>query len=116
VLAVWLQRAGFDRILAAAVPSSFDPDRYADRAAWSRAVRTSNVRVQWDPDNDPHGRPVERRAIQLGLRADILAHSARDWIAETRDITPEVRAMRDELTRGLAALHTPRETVYPVRI
>src|SRR5262245_21550643 len=49
VLAVWLQRAGFDRILAAAVPSSFDADRYADRAAWSRAVKGSSVRVQWDP-------------------------------------------------------------------
>jgi uncharacterized protein DUF4291 len=115
VLAVWLQRAGFDHILAAAVPSSFDPARYADRAAWSRAVKTSSVRVQWDPDHDPHGKPVERRAIQLGLRGDMLAHYARDWIAEIRDITPAVRTMRDDLTRGgLAALHTPRETVYPV--
>lgn len=114
VLAVWLQRAAFDRILGSAVPSSFERGRYADRAAWSRVVKTSSVRSQWDPDHDPHGKPVERRAIQLGLRGDVLAHYARDWIAEIRDITLEVRAMRDELTRGgLAALHTPRETVYP---
>src|SRR5215475_11989090 len=40
VLAVWLQRAAFDRILAAAVPSTYDRNAYPDRAAWSRAVRT----------------------------------------------------------------------------
>src|SRR5262252_3430645 len=45
VLAVWLQRAAFDRILDAAVPSSYDRDAYADRAAWSRAVKTSSVRL-----------------------------------------------------------------------
>jgi hypothetical protein len=115
VLAVWLQRAAFDQILGAAVPSSFDRERYADQAAWSRAVKTSSVRVQWDPDHDPQGHPVERRAIQLGLRGEVLARYAHDWIVEIRDITPEVRAMRDALTRGgNAALHTPRETVYPV--
>ena len=34
---------------------------------------------------------------------------------QIQDITAQVRAMRDALTRGgNAALHTPRETVYPV--
>lgn len=115
VLAVWLQRAAFDRILAAAVPSTHDRDAYPDRAAWSHAVKTSDVRVQWDPDHHPSGAPVERRAIQLGLRGGMLAGYARDWIVEIQDITPQVHAMRAALTSGgLAALTTPREAVYPV--
>jgi hypothetical protein len=114
VLAVWLQRAAFDRILAGAVPSTYHPDAYPDRAAWSRAVKTSEVRVQWDPDHDPHGAPVERRAIQLGLRGGMLAGYARDWIVEIQDITPQVHAMRAALTSGgLPALSTPCEAVYP---
>jgi Domain of unknown function (DUF4291) len=115
VLAVWLQRAAFDQILAAAVPSSFDRDRYADRAAWSEAVKTSDVRVQWDPDHDPYGAPVERRAIQLGLRGDMIARYARDWIVEIQDISTQVHAMHAALKQGgLDALVSPRETVYPV--
>lgn len=115
VLAVWLQRTAFERILAAAVPSSFDPERYEARAAWSRAVKTSEVRVQWDPDHDPYGAPVGRRAIQLGLRGAALAGYARDWIVEIQDISPRVHAMHEALARGgLAALISPREAVYPV--
>ncbi len=71
VLAVWLRRAGFDHILEAAVPSSHDPHRHADRAAWQAAVASSEVRLQWDPDHGPSGAPVERRAVQLGLRGPV---------------------------------------------
>jgi hypothetical protein len=114
VLAVWLQRAAFERILAAAVPSTYHPDAYPDRAAWSRAVKASEVRMQWDPDHHPSGSPVERRAIQLGLRGGMLAGYACDWIVEIQDITPQVQALRAALTSGgLAALATPHEAVFP---
>src|SRR4051812_31774232 len=114
VLAIWLARAAFDQILAAAVPSSFDREAYADRAAWAAAVARSDVRSQWDPDHDPHGRPVERRAIQLGLRGDVLAQYARAWIREIQDISSTVAAQRARLaTGGVEALETPSERVYP---
>jgi hypothetical protein len=113
VLAVWLARAAFDQILAAAVPSSFD-DRYPDRAAWQQAVQQSDVRLQWDPDHDPYGRPLERRAIQLGLRRDALAGYAGPWIRKLEDITEYVRDQKARLDRGgLVDLETPAEDVYP---
>lgn len=114
VLAVWLARAAFDDILAQAVPSSYERGRYADRAAWSTDVRRSDVRLQWDPDHDPHGRPVARRAVQLGLRGAVLARYAKEWVRRIEDITPIVHAQRARLAQGgLAALETPRERVYP---
>jgi len=114
VLAVWIDRAGLDEILGLAVPSSFDKRRYADRAAWSAAVQGSEVRLQWDPDHDPYGKPVDRRAIQLGLRGSILASYARPWIRRVEDITPYVRDQRARLQRGgVAALETPSERPYP---
>jgi hypothetical protein len=114
VLAVWLDRAGFDAILAAAVPSSYDDQRYVDRATWSAAVASSEVRLQWDPDHDPHGRPVTRRAVQLGLRGDVLARYARPWIHRVEDITPYVRDQHARLKRdGVAALEAPIEHPYP---
>lgn len=114
VLAVWLARAAFDEILSLAVPSSYRDGEYADRAAWQRDVARSDVRLQWDPDHDPHGRPTTRRAVQLGLRGAVLARYAKEWIRRIEDISGFVREQRARLTTGgLAALETPAERVYP---
>lgn len=111
VLAVWIRRAAFDEILAAAVPSSWDRDRYPTKEAWQEAVASSDVRLQWDPDHGPSGAPLERRAIQLGLRGPVLAKYAREWIVHLEDVTPFVREQRE--LRGGDQLVTPREDVYP---
>ena len=115
VLAIWLARSAFDEILAQAGPSSFDSTRYKDHEAWQAAVASSEVRLQWDPDHDPHGKPVERRAVQLGLRGGVLVRYAREWILRIEDITPFVREQHEALKRsGTAALTMPIERVYPV--
>ena len=113
VLAVSLTRAAFDEILAAAVHSTFDPAVYPSREAWQAAVKSSEVRLQWDPDHGPRGGKLERRAIQLGLRGATLARYARDWILEIEDVSDFVRAQRDN-TGDKQALETPVEHVYPV--
>src|SRR3569832_1631881 len=80
VLAVWLAREAFDQILSLAVPSSYWDHRYPDRAAWEADIARSDVRLQWDPDHDPHGNPVTRRAVQLGLRGAVLASFVLLWV------------------------------------
>src|SRR5690348_6428179 len=50
VLAVEITRAGFERALADACLSHFDPDLYPDRRAWQERLTVSPVRVQWDPE------------------------------------------------------------------
>lgn len=116
ILAVWLRRAAFDDILQQAVPSSFVPAVYPDEGAWKCAVRHSAVRLQWDPDHTPVGGAAERRAIQLGLRGEVLAHYARDWIIDIEDISDFVAEQRPlAQAREYARLVTPREAVYPVR-
>jgi hypothetical protein len=111
VLAVRLKRAAFDDILSRAVHSSHVPEIYGSREAWSAAVAGSDVRLQWDPDHGPKGQPLERRAIQLGLRGPTLAKYAREWLLGVEDVTPFVK---EQAGRG-ADLLTPREEPYPVR-
>jgi hypothetical protein len=114
-LAIWLQRTAFDDILRQAVPSSFAPAVYADEAAWKRAVAQSSVRLQWDPDHAPDGSALERRAIQLGLRGDMLTQYARAWIVDIEDISDFVAEQRPRAQLGdHARLMTPREKVYPI--
>ena len=66
VLAVRITREGFDKILSKAVSSD------ADKGL--RMRMRGKVRLQWDPDHDPSGAPQKRRAIQLGLRAEVSGH------------------------------------------
>ena len=114
-LAVRIRRAAFDVILAGAVHSSFDPAVYGTHADWQRRVAESDVRLQWDPDHDPAGRPLERRAIQLGMRGAVLANYARDWIVDVEDISAFVSEQREfAQAAGFTRLNTPVESPYPV--
>ena len=72
VLAVRITREGFDKILSKAVSSD------ADKGL--RMRMRGKVRLQWDPDHDPSGAPQKRRAIQLGLRAEVSANRIPLWL------------------------------------
>lgn len=113
-LAVRLRRRAFDEILGRAVHSSFVPEVYVTQEGWRRAVAGSGVRLQWDPDHGPSGNPLERRAIQLGLRGDVLAAYTRDWLLGIEDISNFVAEQRANARAPHDRLATPREEVYPV--
>ena len=113
-LAVRLRRDAFDEILRLAVHSSFAPEVYGSQEEWKRAVADSDVRLQWDPDHGPSGNPLERRAIQLGLRGDVLARYAKDWLLGVEDISEFVAEQRANAEAPYERLVTPREDVYPV--
>jgi hypothetical protein len=97
------------------VPSRFDAELYPTPQDFRAALDRSSVRLQWDPDHDPSGAPVERRAIQLGLRGEALSRYAREWILDIRDISHFVAEQRAYLNQpGWPELVCPREQVYAV--
>jgi hypothetical protein len=112
ILGLRVRRAFFDGVLAQAVASTYQPDRYASREAWKAAVDASEVRLQWDPDHDPQGGKLARRAVQLGLRGKTLKEFASDALLEVIDMTPFVAEQRMYAIAGDARLMTPREQVY----
>ena len=113
-LAVRLKRSAFDAILAAAVHSTHVPEVYGTPEGWRDAVARSDVRLQWDPDHGPDGDPVERRAIQLGMRGETLRRYAGEWLLGIDDISDFVRDQRERARAPFRELLTPREEVYPV--
>ncbi|MFN9472116.1 DUF4291 domain-containing protein [Acidovorax sp.] len=112
VVGLRIRRAFFDRILANAVASTWQPAQYASREDWKAAVEASDVRLQWDPDHDPLGAPLERRAVQLGLRGQTLKAFATSELLEVIDMTPFVHAQRPLAMARDARLLMPREQVY----
>ncbi len=112
ILAIRLRRPFFDELLKAVVPSSWDTRRFATREDWQTAVAQSDVRLQWDPDHNPAGHPVERRAVQLGLRGETLRRYGTEAILCIEDITPFVRTQHIHAQSDLAKLQMPKEQVY----
>ena len=73
VLAVRIMRASFDQILSLALTGQ------AEKAAGRK--EPAQVRLQWDPDHGPNGDPLPRRAIQLGLRNEVIKLTAANKVA-----------------------------------
>ena len=99
-LALRLQRAFFEGILGDAVESSFSSVAQVTEEAWQAALESSEVRLQWDPDHDPHGRPEERRAIQLGLRGEALKRMGQEALLEVLDVSSFVSEQRNRVQAG----------------
>ena len=112
-LGLRIRRVFFDMILATAVPSSWDREQFATEEGWSRAVGRSSVRLQWDPDHHPSGAKLDRRAIQLGLRGEVLEAYGRRELVEVIDLSEFVAEQRSRMSLGdVSAIVTPRERVY----
>jgi hypothetical protein len=113
ILGLRLRRAFFDGMLAQAVQSSYDEGHFPSREQWQEALATSAVRLQWDPDHDPCGGKLARRAIQLGLRGEVLEAFSKRELLEVIDITEFVAEQRPKAASlGFAGLRTPVESVY----
>ncbi len=112
ILAILLPRAFFDELLRTAVASSFAASGYTTEDEWRTQVAQSDVRLQWDPDHDPMGRPIERRAIQLGLRGRTLERFGREVLLSVEDITPFVAEQRAKAVGDFQGLIVPVEAPY----
>lgn len=112
-LALRLRRSFFEVLLAEAVPSSWDRGCFATKQEWAQAVETSSVRLQWDPDHSPSGAALERRAIQLGLRGQVLEAFGKRELVEVMDLSEFVREQHTRLSSdGVPAIVMPRERIY----
>ena len=89
VLAVRLTRTFFDSLLENAVASSFDPTLFVSHEKWKEAVAMSDTcGFNGTQTIDPiSAKGKNRRAIQLGLRAEVLNAYARREIIEIVDMS-----------------------------
>lgn len=117
VLAVRLTRAGFEWALEHACLSHFDPRCYRDQQEWQARLRTSPVRVQWDPERSLHGDPLPYRSLQVGLSGEAVDRYVDEWTVEIDDITPLVREIHGLIRTGdqeAVLRRLPAEQPYPL--
>ena len=113
VLAIWINKMDFENILRQAVFSSFDSAYYTSHDEWKEELNQKEVRLQWDPDHDPLGGKLLRRAIQIGMKGSVLEIFGKQQIKLIEDITEFVKQQKVYVDNGnLNNLLIPVETVY----
>ncbi len=113
VLALWIRKTDLEAILNEATISSFNPDYHESHEQWKTDLAQKEVRLQWDPDHDPYGNKLQRRAIQLGLKGKILEQFGKHQIAKIDDVTDFVKQQKQLLDNGkLNELLVPFETTF----
>jgi len=113
VIALWIRKTDFEAILEQAVYSSFQEHIYTSRETWKNELEKKEVRLQWDPDHDPCGNKEERRAIQLGLKGEILKKFGQEMIQKIENITDFVKFQKQLVNNNdINNLQVPVESVY----
>jgi len=111
ILAIKVTREGFYELLRNAVISSFKSELYKNREKWKSELENSEVRLQWDPDHNPNGAKLNRKAIQLGIKGKTLKYFNDEWITEIEDITDFVQKQFENVKLDFADLIVPFERV-----
>ena len=115
ILAIDIKREAFDYIVKNAIPS-FKPSNVNDtEEEWKEKIKSSDIRVQWDPERDIYGNPLDYRSIQLGLRGKAIEKYVKEWIVKIEDITSYVHDLRKKKEEGIDIIPLlPQEKIYEV--
>jgi len=113
ILAIDITHEGFALALAHGCASHPEPGM--DAQEWEALKSRSPVRIQWDPERDLHHRPLEHRAIQIGLSCEAVRLYTGEWIQRVTDVTPLAHRIcalvrEERLDEAMAAL--PIESAY----
>jgi hypothetical protein len=117
VFAVEITRAGFEWALARACLSHYDHEHHADRAEWTRQLKASPVRVQWDPERSLRLGALPYRSLQVGLSGEAVHRYVDEWLVRLTDVTPLAHEIHGLVTAGdedAARALLPAERPYPL--
>ena len=115
ILRITLPLVRFKTIPAQATFSSYNEEVYETHDDWKTALDKTEVRLQWDPDHDPFGNKEKRKAIQLGMKGDILKKFCTEWVIKIEDITDLVKEAHEKvITNNIEDLQIPYEEVIEI--
>ncbi|KAM0427517.1 hypothetical protein ACHAPT_007477 [Fusarium lateritium] len=95
ILAIRMTHAHFIGLLERGVLSTHTKKTPEDPAV--KREKTSDVRIQWDPERTPKLEVLPYRSIQIGIPGALSGQWVDEWIVEIEDVTDKAR----ELKRGI---------------
>jgi len=115
ILKIKIKREGFEWALKNSCLSHFNKDIYNSVEEWRTIKNNSPVCIQWDPDRDIYLKPLDRRAIQIGLSGIAVEKYVNDWIVSIVDITSFSKRVHQLVINGnleKAKSMFPKEETY----
>ena len=113
ILGIWIKKTDFEKILLNSTFTSYAQTKGITESEWKNTLTTQPVRLQWDPDHLPNGEKHTRKAIQLGIKGELLDEFGKQMIEEIVDFTSFVQNQRKSLyTSSYDELKVAHETVY----
>ncbi len=114
ILAIDVHRDFFDRMLEKAILTSPDSIMF-DGNEWEKRFKNTDVYCQWDSDRSLGGNPLNRAAIQIGIKGEAISDFLDNGIYKIEDLTPTVRKWNERRKkRKLSIFELPAEKIYPV--
>ena len=115
----WARKQNQERILAIHITlTSFRKilqHAYTGQSQKKAGLERVLVRLQWDPDHSPSGLPLSRKAIQLGMRDEMLQEFCNDMIVKIEDITDFVQKQGHFVdSKQMDKLMVPEHQVFTV--
>lgn len=112
ILALDIYREAFDSLLERAVLTS--PEEH-NSDSWEKDFKETTVYCQWDNDRSISGKALNRYAIQIGIKSDILKDFISSGIYKITDLTSSVKKWNEQRKSGKTDLKNfPAEKIYPV--
>lgn len=98
ILAIKMTHKDFIGLLERGVLASHARDGQPGATAGDKPrVKTTDVRIQWDPERTPELHVLPYRSIQIGIPGALSDTWAREWIAEIEDVTDKARELKRTL-------------------
>lgn len=116
ILAIDISRDGFEWALKHGCLSH--AVHSISKEEWEAKKNASPVRIQWDPERDLFLRPLEHRAIQIGLSKEAVNLYVNQWTQSITDVTPLAHNLyalikNEEFARAQALLPPEKPYVSP---
>ena len=116
ILAIDIKREAFDYLVNNAVYSSYNKNEPGSYDDWKERIKTSDIRIQWDPERDIYGNPEQYRSVQIGLRGNAVKKYVTEWITDINDITDYVTSLYNmrNSKKDITGL-LPDERIYHIK-
>ena len=113
ILGIWIKKTDFEKILGNSTFTSYKQSTCNGEEEWRATLDSHPIRLQWDPDHYPNGDKHVRKAIQLGIKGDLLSEFAEQMIVEIIDLSNFVNQQRpSSVNTPYNNLLVAKESVY----
>ncbi|MEO1451778.1 MAG: DUF4291 family protein [Bacteroidota bacterium] len=110
-----ISHEAFLEILSQSIETHWNETIYPQETHWENALKHSDVIHQWDPERDIEGKRLDRQAIQIGIRGEVIRTYVSDYILGVEDLSPLVQSIREIKKKGGHTFpEIPTEKEYPL--